>query len=92
MSWGDDVQSLFGAMAGLGQAQQPYYDPRAQRGCGTISPGGATYIDNSNSSAYLNLSPPDEPEPEKVSEFKQLSNHKFHELLDKFKRWASTLS
>ena len=75
MNWLDcAAQGLYGGTTGSQQG-----------GDTSFCTGQMMYIDSSLSNSSLNwTSEPPMSKPVEVSEFKKLSNHKFHELLEKF--------
>ncbi len=101
MSWGiaGGAHSLFGAMAGMGQAQQGDLTGRVyttqwmqmqQQGTPTQM---MNIVQGSNQTLRLAKCDSQDAKPkEKVSEFKKLYNHKFHELLDKFEELRSKVT
>jgi hypothetical protein len=96
---GDEVQALFGAMAGMSQQQSfdrsyTNYLQMQQAGlqAGIGLPLQMMQITQGSNSTVRTDDPDRYQEPVKVDEFKQLSNHKFHDLLDKFDKLRSKVT
>lgn len=83
--WGVVLGTAFqhSALEAQRQAEASYYHFARQQGI-PVATSNMLHIDHVPGV----LSIANESEPGKVDEFKQLSNHKFHELLDKFNESA----